>query len=219
MILTSTWEPNTLLLLMFPTWRSCRPRGGIFFSRVICTPPHLRSFPGPRAAPESTQPYSFKMFKSLLIKFAPVLLMLLLTLTVRYYSRILNWHPLLHVKKTAVKSESLVDTPSAAPRWWHPGTPSTRSSTVGCGGQILQHQLHLPPLGMVGFPLPSGRVAVKPLGHHPHQGSGNDGGIPTFSGCLCWRPGADLAHQGLFVCSHSFLGANNYRCNLSDLSV
>lgn len=138
-------------MLTFPTWRSCRPRGGIFFSRVIYTPRDLRSFQGPRAAPGPTQPYSFKMFKPLFIKFAPVLPMLLLTLTVRYYSRILNWHPLLHVKKTAMKPESLahhafcnlsVTTSFAC---WTP--PSTRPSTVGCVGQTRQHQPHRLPTG------------------------------------------------------------------------
>lgn len=54
-------------------------------------------------------PYSFKMFKPLFIKFAPVLPMLLLTLAVQYYGRILNGYPLLQVKKIAVKLESFAE--------------------------------------------------------------------------------------------------------------
>lgn len=156
------------------------------------------------------------MFKLLFIKFAPVLLMLLLTLAVKCYSRILNWHPLLHVKKTAMKPESLADTLSAASQWGHPLNTSppppswlksdavvspSSDSSVGCWVCLClwgEWQLYLwaitlvRALGTAGYPSAFGLLLLGP---------GNWPGPPRAL-CFCF-----------------FLCANNYRCNLSDLSV
>lgn len=86
--------------------------------------------------------------------------MLLLTLTVEYYSRILNWHPLLHVKKTAVKPETLVDTLSAASvraSFEHqtpPPPPQAEYSQMPRPDPTAPAPL--PSHRLVGFPLPSG---------------------------------------------------------------
>lgn len=135
-LLYGSW--NTHLLLTFPTWRSADHEVASSSPKWF-NYPHLRSLPGPRAVPGPTHPYSFKMFKPLFIKFAPVVLMLLLTLAVKCYSRILNWHPLLHVRKTAMKPESWADTLSAACQWgrasFEQQTPSSQLAEVGCSPQ------------------------------------------------------------------------------------
>lgn len=206
-ILTSAWELeySSFLLLTFPTWRSADQEVASSSSKWF-NYPHLRALPGPRVVPGPTQPYSFKMFKPLFIKFAPVVLMLLLTLAVKCYSRILNWHPLLHVKKTAMKPESLADTLSAASQGGHP--LNTRplllaQDKVGCSGQPLQPQSHCLPTGCwVCLCLWDewqlylwATILVRAVGTT---------GYPSALGCLCWGLGAGLAHRGLFV-SASFV--------------
>lgn len=207
------------LLLLFPIQWSRRPRGGIFSSWVIYAP-HLRALPVPAL------PYSFKMFKPLFIKFAPVLPMLLLTLAVQYYGRILNGYPLLQVKKIAVKLESFVEwsrMPSTA-SWWgfalNTGPLSTWTRTRHCQMLGLEPATPAPPVlppphALVGFPFGVGWVGPwcctcsgKYGGKTPCAASGESQSWPSPSRSLC-------------SCSFFFFfsSTNNYRCNLSDLSV
>lgn len=180
--------------------------------------PHLRALPGPPVVPRPTQPYSLKMFKPLFIKFAPVVLMLLLTLAVKCYSRILNWHPLLHVKKTAMKPESLADTLSAASQGGHP--LNTRpllpaQDKVGCCRDSLYSHSPIASPQAAGFAF--GMSGSCTSGPSPSWRQWEPQGIPVL-----WAASAgawELAWptQGsLFLL---LLCANNYRCNLSDLSV
>lgn len=203
-LLYGSW--NTHLLLTFPTWRSADHEVASSSPKWF-NYPHLRSLPGPRAVPGPTHPYSFKMFKPLFIKFAPVVLMLLLTLAVKCYSRILNWHPLLHVRKTAMKPESWADTLSAACQWgrasFEQQTLSSQLAEVGCSPQPLQWQSHCLPMSCC---LCLCLWDEWQLYHHPPEDHHSPEGCGTYRVSQCWGlgnwpgPPRALCFWFFFVC-------------------